>query len=99
MKSETRPKSPVVGSNRATVTTPSRVRPSSVRGSEALIPSRDREGAVVKYEPGRHTAARRAPGALRIQPRSSRERVWGASGAGWKLAITAPPVEGKANAA
>ena len=43
--------------------------------------------------------ARRAQVALRVQPRASRERVSGISGTEWRLSITAPPVEGKANAA
>jgi uncharacterized protein (TIGR00251 family) len=36
---------------------------------------------------------------LHVQLRASRERVSGPSGTEWKLFITAPPVEGKANAA
>ena len=43
--------------------------------------------------------ARKAQVALRVQPRASRERVSGPSGTEWRLSISAPPVEGKANAA
>jgi len=40
---------------------------------------------------------RKARVVLRVQPGASHERVSGLSGAGWKLAVTAPPVEGRAN--
>jgi uncharacterized protein (TIGR00251 family) len=35
----------------------------------------------------------------RVQPRSSRNALAGKLGDAWKIALTAPPVEGKANAA
>jgi uncharacterized protein (TIGR00251 family) len=37
--------------------------------------------------------------AVRVQPRSSRDRVVGVHGASIKVQVTAPPVEGAANAA
>ena len=43
--------------------------------------------------------ARGAQFALRVQPRSSRNAIVGVVGDAVKLAITAPPVDGKANAA
>lgn len=36
---------------------------------------------------------------LRVQPGASRDRVVGQHGDGWKIAVQAPPVDGKANAA
>src|ERR1700680_3874529 len=39
---------------------PSRIPLAGARGSEALIPSRDREGAVVNSNAGRHTRAKPA---------------------------------------
>ena len=35
----------------------------------------------------------------KVQPRSSRNAIAGKLGDAWKIALTAPPVEGKANAA
>ena len=37
--------------------------------------------------------------ALRVQPRASKNRVAGKTENGWKIALTAPPVDGKANQA
>ena len=37
--------------------------------------------------------------ALRVQPRASKDRVAGKTENGWKIALTAPPVDGKANQA
>ena len=37
--------------------------------------------------------------AIKVQPRSSAERVAGRLGAEWKILLTAPPVEGRANRA
>ncbi len=37
--------------------------------------------------------------AIRVQPRSSTNRVGGRIGEEWKIHITAPPVDGKANQA
>ena len=36
---------------------------------------------------------------LRVQPGASRDRVVGKIGDSWKIAITAPPIEGRANKA
>ena len=36
---------------------------------------------------------------LRVQPGSKRNRVLGKLGADWKIAVAAPPVDGKANRA
>lgn len=41
----------------------------------------------------------RAQATVRVQPRSRREGVAGRIGAEWKVQVTAPPVEGKANEA
>jgi uncharacterized protein len=37
--------------------------------------------------------------ALRVQPGAARRRVVGKVGEDWKIAVTAPPVDGKANQA
>ena len=34
---------------------------------------------------------------MRVQPGASRDRVVGKIGDSWKIAITAPPIEGRAN--
>ena len=44
-------------------------------------------------------SARGVQFALRVQPRASRTAIAGTMGEAVKLAITAPPVDGKANAA
>ena len=36
---------------------------------------------------------------LRVQPKASKDRVVGKTENGWKIALTAPPVDGKANQA
>ena len=36
---------------------------------------------------------------LRVQPNASKDRVVGETESGWKIALTAPPVDGKANKA
>ena len=41
----------------------------------------------------------KAQAAIKVQPRSSAERVAGRLGAEWKILLTAPPVEGRANQA
>ncbi len=46
-----------------------------------------------------HDTAQGAQFALRVQPRASRNAVVGVMGDAIKLAITAPPVDGKANQA
>ena len=41
----------------------------------------------------------KARATIRVQPRSHADRVAGQLGGEWKIAVTAPPVEGKANQA
>jgi uncharacterized protein (TIGR00251 family) len=41
----------------------------------------------------------KARAAIRVQPRASAARVAGRVGEEWKIQVTAPPVEGKANEA
>ena len=36
---------------------------------------------------------------IKVQPGSSKNRVLGETGGEWKIAVTAPPVDGRANAA
>ena len=36
---------------------------------------------------------------IKVQPWSSKSRVLGETGGEWKIAVTAPPVDGRANAA
>jgi uncharacterized protein (TIGR00251 family) len=36
---------------------------------------------------------------LRVQPKASKDRIVGETETGWKIALTAPPVDGKANKA
>jgi hypothetical protein len=54
--------------------------------------------------PGKSATAAKAPVpeariALKVQPGASADRLLGKSGETWKLAVTAPPVDGRANRA